>query len=299
MKLRPHLRLVLGISLVLVLFLLVVALLAMAQDPSAAASSRWAFAWNWRATDTILPTSTSTRTAAATRTPTATASPTATRTSTATRTATAVPSPTHTRVPAHELPVPVILQELPLSCEYAGMRMVLSALLEDVPGEEELIQCMPRNPNPYLGFRGDPAGYSRLEDGTINWDNYGAYAPAVAAALNDCVLRPSGAAFEAHAEQGVSYEQVARSILDGFPVMVWVTKRGEPATASLDVDDTTVRLFYGEHVWVVVAYYEDGTFDIHDPYPQGNGSQTFHVGAFPNWDLFDRMAVFVRPAPSS
>jgi len=250
------------------------------------------------------PTATSSPTAAPTFTLTATASatlpPTAThtQTSTPTRTSTATPAPTPTRPEERTLAVPVFLQELPLSCEFAGIRMVSAALLGASPDEEELVACMPRNPNPYLGFRGDPAGYSRLEDGTINWDNYGAYAPAVAESLNNCVLLPAGGEYEAQAHRDVTYQQVADSVLDGYPVIVWVTKRGEPARFVADTPDGPVPLIFGEHVWVVAGYHLDGTFEVHDPYPQKNGEQTLRVHSFPNWDLFDRMAVFLKPRTS-
>jgi len=170
--------------------------------------------------------------------------------------------------------VPIILQELPLSCEFAGMRMVSAALLGTAPDEEELLDCMPRDPNPYLGFRGDPAGYNLFADGTINWENYGAYAPAVAEALNNCVLQRSSGEFEAQALRGVSYQQVAQAVLDGYPVIVWVAKRQDPETKTVGTPEDPVPLVFGEHVWVVVGYHEDGTFEIHDPYPQKSGKPT-------------------------
>jgi len=192
------------------------------------------------------------------------------------------------------LPVPVILQELPLSCEFAGMRMFSAALLGQAPDEKALIDCMPRDPNPYLGFRGNPAGYNRYEDGTINWDNYGSYAPAVAETLNRCVLQPAGSRFRAVAIKGVTHEEITQSLRDGYPVIVWVTKRQPVETTVVDTPQGPVQLAFGEHVWVVVGYYEDGTFAVHDPYPQKDGLQTFRVRTFPNWDLFDQMAVFAQ-----
>jgi uncharacterized protein YvpB len=189
----------------------------------------------------------------------------------------------------------VILQELPLSCEFAGMRMMLTALLGHAPSEQELIACMPRNANPNLGFRGDPAGYNRFADGSINWGNYGAYAPAVAVALNECALVPASSKWLAVAERGATYQEVATAVLDGTPVMVWVTKRQQVETTRVDTPQGPVQLAMGEHVWVVVGYCEDGMFDVLDPYPQKNSVQTFHVRTFPNWELFDHMAVLVVP----
>ena len=175
------------------------------------------------------------------------------------------------------------------------MRMVLSALLDAVPSEKELLACMPRNSNPYLGFRGNPAGRNRNADGSINWENYGAYAPVVAETLNRCVLEPAGGEFEALAIKGTTYQEVVDALLDGYPVIVWVTKRQEIEETTIDTPEGPVRLVFGEHVWVVIGYHGDGTFEVHDPYPQKNGMQTFRARSFPNWDLFDRMAVFVRP----
>lgn len=213
-------------------------------------------------------------------------------TATPTNTATA----TVTRLASRVLSVPVILQELPLSCEIAGMRMVLAALYSDVPNEQELLACMPRNRNPYLGFRGDPAGRNRYPDGRINWENYGAYAPVVAETLNRCVLEPAGGEFEAVAVKGTSYQEVAEAVLNGYPVIVWISKRQDDVEeTTIDTPQGPVRLVFGEHVWVVVGYHEDGTFEVHDPYPQQNGKQTLRVHSFPNWELFDRMAVFIWP----
>ena len=197
-------------------------------------------------------------------------------------------------MPSRVLSVPVILQELPLSCETAAMRMVLAGILGTAPDEQELLACLPRNPNPYLGFRGDPAGYNHYADGSINWDNYGVYAPALAETLNRCALGETGR-FQAVAQTNVTYQQVAEAVLDGYPVIVWVAKRSGVEVTTVDTEQGPVQLVFGEHVWVVVGYHEDGTFEIHDPYPQKNGSQTLLVSSFPNWKLFDGMAVFVRP----
>ena len=191
--------------------------------------------------------------------------------------------------------MPVILQELPLSCEFAGMRMVSAALLGEAPVEDELIDCMPRDANPYLGFRGDPAGYNRLPDGSINWDNYGAYAPAVAKALNNCVFNPAGKRFKAQAHTDVSYQQVAEAILKGYPVIVWVSRPEHAEITTVGTQENPVQLVFGEHVWVVVGYCEDGTFEVHDPYPKKDGQQAYRVHSFPSWDLFEHMAVFVKP----
>lgn len=240
---------------------------------------------------TATPKRTATQTLTSTRPPTPilTHSPTWVPTVSPTRTA------TPTRLASRVLSVPVILQELPLSCEIAGMRMILAALYSDVPSEQELLACMPRNPNPYLGFRGDPAGRNRYPDGRINWENYGAYAPAVAETLNRCALEPAGGEFEAVAVKGTSYQEVADAVLNGYPVIVWVSKRQDIEKNTIDTPQGPVELVFGEHVWVVVGYREDGTFEVHDPYPQQNGKQTFHVRSFPNWELFDHMAVFVWP----
>jgi uncharacterized protein YvpB len=239
------------------------------------------------------PTPSASPTATVTSSPIPTATPTSTPTSTATPTRT--PTATPTQPSARVLSVPLILQELPLSCESAGMRMVLAALLDAVPSEEELLECLPRDSNPYLGFRGDPAGRNRFADGSINWENYGAYAPIVANTLNRCTLEPANSEFEAIAASNVSYDQVAEAVLDGYPVIVWVARSDEAETRTIDTPEGPVQLVFGEHVWVVVGYHEDGTFEVHDPYPRKNGVQTFGVHTFPNWELFDRMAVFVRP----
>lgn len=176
--------------------------------------------------------------------------------------------------------------------------MILGGILGTAPAESELLSCMPRDENPYFGFRGDPAGYSKHADGSINWDNYGMYAPAVAETLNNCALDKPIRQFRARAALGTSYQDVAAAVLDGNPVMVWVTKQGQAARTTVTTKSGDVLLVFGEHVWVVVGVHEDGTFDVHDPYPQKSGTQTLSVASFPNWDLFDHMAVFVEPLGS-
>jgi len=255
-----------------------------------------------RSTATPTVTATATATPTSTLTPTVTCSPTPTATPTATTTPTPLPTvtpvPTATPLTSRLLDVPLFLQELPLSCEAAGMRMILAGILGIAPAESELLACMPKDENPYFGFRGDPAGYSKYADGSINWNNYGMYAPAVAETLNDCALDKPIRRFRARATLGTSYDDVAAAVLAGNPVMVWVTKQGEPVTTTVSTPSGDVLLAYGEHVWVVVGVRDNGTFDVHDPYPQKNGTQTFNVIKFPNWELFDHMAVFVEPLGS-
>ena len=244
---------------------------------------------------TATPTDTPTHTATLTPTNTPTRTPPATPTATPTLTTTPTETPTATSTAERVLTVPVFLQELPLSCEAAAMHMVSAWALGNVLSEQDLLACLPRNPNPYLGFRGDPAARSRNEDGSINWENYGAYAPVVAETLNRCALEPAGAEFEAVAVKGATYEQVAQSVLDGYPVIVWVARGSPPETLTVETPDGEVLLVYGEHVWVVVGHHEDGSFEVHDPYPQKSGAQTLRVRSFLNWELFDRMAVFIVP----
>ena len=279
-------------SIVAVSVLLLVLLVALALANRAITGGTGAFGLP---TLTATPSATPRPTATPTRTPTSSPTPTATSTPTVTATPTPAQTATPTTPAGHVLPVPVILQGLPLSCETAAMRMVAAGMLGEAPGEDELLACLPRNPNPYLGFRGDPAGRSRNQDGSINWDNYGAYAPTIAETLNRCVFEPAAAKFKAVAVKGASYEEVAQAIRDGYPVIVWVARGSPPETRTVETAEGEVVLIYGEHVWVVVGAYEDRSFDVHDPYPQKSEVQTLHVRSFLNWDLFDRMAVFIVP----
>jgi len=283
---RPHSIVAVTVLLVLLLMTLTLAYRGITGGP---------VAFGLQPTLTATPSATSTPTATRTPTPTSSPTPTATAVPTATVTPPPAQTATSTRPAGHLLPVPVILQELPMSCEAASMRMAVAGVLGKAPSEKDVLACLPRNPNPYLGFRGDPAGRGRNGDGSINWDNYGTYAPVVAETLNRCVFQPAGARFEAVAVKGATYDEVAESVLAGYPVIVWVARGSPPETTTVETADGEVTLIYGEHVWVVVGYYEDGTFDIHDPYPQKSGTQTLHVSSFLNWDLFDRMAVFIRP----
>ena len=246
-------------------------------------------------TSTLTATSEPSPSATATAEPSPTMSATPKPTETLSPTPTATLSPTPTALAERILDVPLFLQELPLSCEAAAIRMVLAGLLGQAPVEKDVLACMPRNANPNLGFRGNPAGYNRNADGSPNWDNYGVYAPAVAEALNHCALDQSGKGVRALVVKEAGYEEIAKSVLDGYPVIVWVSRRADAPTVTVETPEGPVRLVLGEHVWVVVGYHADGTFTVHDPYPQKDKKQTFRVRAFMNWDLFDRMAVLVVP----
>jgi hypothetical protein len=116
---------------------------------------------------------------------------------------------------------PTLKQERSLTCESSAASMGTRGAVS----EDQIMAALPRNPNPNLGFRGNPNG----RQGTSLVD-YGVYAAPVHAALgkfgyNSNVL--------SYANDGA----IKSSIDRGWPVVVWVTYQLQPAQPRLAVHD--------------------------------------------------------------
>src|SRR5581483_7785756 len=86
-----------------------------------------------------------------------------------------LPSRTHAGSgPVVLLGFPTLRQQRPLTCEASAASMGTRGVLK----EAQIMAVMPHNPNPNLGYRGDPNG---PED--RHQVNYGVYAAPVHAAL--------------------------------------------------------------------------------------------------------------------
>ncbi len=176
--------------------------------------------------------------------------------------------------------VPALAQERNLSCEAAAIRMVLAGR-GLVLAEETIVERMPCNPNPHLGFRGQVDGELHQEE----MGDYGAYAEVVAA-----VLASFGA--PAAVRYGMGDAELAAAVRGGSAVIVWMTRQPEPKI----IEAAGYRLVAGEHVQVVVGLGDGGGFLVHDPWgarPDSGRLGTVLVPEIQQWGLFGRMAVVV------
>ena len=143
------------------------------------------------------------------------------------------------------------------------MRMLLGYYGLNLP-EDEIQAAFPITANPEIGFRGDV-------DGDTGFADYGAHAPAVAAALQTLLERagrPYEPSWQTFSSRDEALAAVHALLSDHTPVIVWMTwyaRSGQvPTTQVVDVPDP-VTLVYGEHV--EVAYGLEGrVMYVIDPY---------------------------------
>lgn len=186
----------------------------------------------------------------------------------------------HSRCSVLHSQVPALAQERNLSCEAAAIRMVLAGR-GLVLAEETIVERMPQDPNPHLGFRGQVDGALHQPD----MADYGAYAEVVAEVLTS---------FDAPAEvqYGMSDAALQAAVRDGNVAIVWMTRQVEPKI----IEGPGYQLVAGEHVQVVVGLGKDGGYVVHDPWgarPDSGRQGTELVPEIRQWDLFGRMAVVV------
>jgi uncharacterized protein YvpB len=180
----------------------------------------------------------------------------------ATRAAT-TPSPDSTsldRAPlALVLNVPIYKQQHSLGCESTAAAMAANYHHVDV-SEQDILDALPRNENPHLGFRGDIDGpYGGIED-------YGVYAGPIRQVLTRLGLDAQ------HLEGGL--DEIKAALRHGRPVIVWVTYGLQAQTPQQVVmpDDQTVTLVPYEHTVLIVGYNRDGLW-VNDPF---TGTQDFY-----------------------
>ena len=172
---------------------------------------------------------------------------------------------------------PAVKQQHGLTCEAAAASMGT----REAVTEAQLMDAMPRNPNPYLGFRGNPDG---VGGGLVD---YGVYAPPLARAL---------ARYDfASAPLYHVRDSTLRAYIDrGWPVVVWITyglKREQPQLAGAGSDRLVLVPF--EHV-ILVTGYNSKTITGNDPwlpavvhYKWANFNRS--------WGYFGNMALAIDP----
>ncbi|MGH2447902.1 MAG: C39 family peptidase [Chloroflexota bacterium] len=175
---------------------------------------------------------------------------------------------------------PRLKQQHHLTCESSAASMATRARIS----EQQIMRSLPRNPNPNLGFRGNPDG----EEGA-SLVNYGVYAHPIQQAL---------ARFDYRSDQ-LQYDrdQVLRSYLDrGWPVEAWITYALQPGTVRLtSAYGNQFFLVTHEHTVLLVGY-DNGHVIANDPW---TGTQVeYSWRAFNrSWGLFGRMGLAIDPCP--
>jgi len=160
---------------------------------------------------------------------------------------------------------PAWLQQHSLTCEAAS----LGIAMDGQPDEAQIAAAMPRNPNPYLGFRGNIDGRETLSNGLAD---YGIYAPALAVTAHALGLqtRVFGG------PQAPALLRYAIGVLHR-PVVVWVTYKLQAPRIIWGQDaGATFPLVLDEHANTVIGY-DAGGVTVRDPL---RGTQFYSWAAF-------------------
>lgn len=179
-----------------------------------------------------------------------------------------------------KLDVPRYKQAHRLTCEASAASMV--ANFYGVPlSEEEIIEALPRDENPHLGFRG------RLDGTPGGLTDYGVYAEPIRQILVANGLEAT------HVEDGL--DGIKRALDRRHPVIAWVTHRlrvQEPVEITLSTGQKVKMVNY-QHTVVITGYNQQGLW-VNDPYDGGEYfyNSTDFARAF---GYLDDMALEVAP----
>lgn len=176
---------------------------------------------------------------------------------------------------------PLLRQQHSLTCESSAASMATRGRVS----ERQIMGTMVRNPNPNLGFRGNPDGQQgkKLVD-------YGVYAEPV-----HQVLLRYGYRSDVLMYQG--YGAIMSYINRGWPVIAWITYALQPAQPRLVwASGLPVFLVPHEHAVLIVGY-DMTSVMANDPW---TGKRvTYDWGNFDRaWSYFDNMALAVEPCPA-
>ena len=173
---------------------------------------------------------------------------------------------------------PTLKQQHSLTCEASAASMGTRASLS----ESQIMAVIPRNPNPNLGFRGNPRG----EQGATLVD-YGVYASPVQKALLHYDYRSK--LFLPGNDSAIK-TQINR----GWPVVAWVTYQLKVAVPRLaSANGVQFVLVPHEHAVLIVGY-DNRTVLANDPWTK---SQVRYLWRDFNraWGYFGNMALAVEP----
>jgi len=174
---------------------------------------------------------------------------------------------------------PTLHQKEGLTCEAAAASMGTRGAVT----EGQIMALIPRNPNPFLGFRGNPAGSSG------GLANYGVYPPPIQRALAHYGY---GSTVLYHVQDATLRSYINR----GQPLVVWITygmRREKPELAGAGPDRIVLVPF--EHAILMTGYNATSV--------TGNDPWTTSVVHY-KWTNFNRswgylgdMALAIDPCP--
>jgi uncharacterized protein YvpB/prefoldin subunit 5 len=148
-----------------------------------------------------------------------------------------------------------------LSCESSAAAMVGQYYGLSLT-ESDVLNALPFNANPSLGFRGN------VDGPTGGTEDYGVYAGPIMAILNARGL-------EAWPVEG-GLDGIRAAIAGGNPVIAWLTYNcivSTPTTATVDGKEVTLVPY--QHVVVVTGYDADGVW-VNDPW---DGQEHYYADA--------------------
>ena len=186
-----------------------------------------------------------------------------------------------TRTPAQAMlqGYPMLHQQHVLSCEAAVASMATRGRIT----EQQILDRMPYNVDPWLGFRGSINGGQSL---TNDLANYGIYAPPLAQELRDfgyVVNLLLGATAPAQLRYSIG--------VLGRPVAVWVIHYLKYwGAVTVKVGGNSLTLYNGEHARLAIGYDSYGIHTL-DPIegPQYDAWATLTA----SWALFNYMGISV------
>lgn len=149
--------------------------------------------------------------------------------------------------------------------------------------ETEFLNGLPRSDDPNQGFVGDPSD----SWGSVPPNSYGVHADPIAD-----LLRAYG--LDAHADTGLSWEEVQTEVAAGRPVIVWVIGSiwaGTPRNYETE-DGDTVRVANNEHTMILIGY-DDRVVHLVDALTGATITHTID-NFLTSWGVLDNMAVTGR-----
>lgn len=148
-----------------------------------------------------------------------------------------------------------------LSCESSAASMAASYFGLDL-SEEQILAALPRNPNPYLGFRGNPDGP------TGGIQDYGVYSGPIMDVLNSHGLRAWSV------EGGLN--GIKAAIARGDPVIAWITYNVQVSAPVIEnIGGQSVPLVPDQHTVLVTGYDAEGVW-ANDPW---EGQEDYYSNA--------------------
>jgi uncharacterized protein YvpB len=177
---------------------------------------------------------------------------------------------------------PQIYQQHSLSCEAAVASMATAGRLS----EQQILDRMPRNQNPYLGFRGNVDGGQSLANGL---QDYGIYAPPLARELQSF-------GYQAEAISGTSAPALLRHGIGvlGRPVALWVTHYlGDYTAITGYAAGQSFTLINGEHARLAIGY---DAYGLHTLDPINGPQYDAWAAILGPWSRFGYMGIIVGAA---